>query len=137
MLFRSDLAPDMATPVAVGTRVFGIHDGLVELDAAHGLATVRRDDVGGLATYAAVVAKPGRLLVVGNNGRLMLFDITGGGCRLASACDAFTDTEGERCNPVYSHPALVGTRLFIRGEHEIACLELAESMEDIAAQAAR
>jgi outer membrane protein assembly factor BamB len=125
-LARSDdLSPDMATPVAVGTRIFGIQECVIELNAAQGLATVQRGEAGGLDTYAAVMAGSDRLLVIGNKGRLMMYDITGGGCRLACECDAFTEMEGAACNPIYSHPAIVGTRLFIRGEHEIACLELA------------
>lgn len=120
-----DLAPDMATPVALGTRIFGIQECVIELDAARGLATVHRGDTGGLDTYAAVMAGPDRLLAIGNKGRLMMYDLTEGGCRLASECDAFAEMQGAAACPVYSHPAIVGTRLFIRGEHEIACLELA------------
>lgn len=125
-LARSDdLSPDMATPVAVGSRIFGVQECVIELDAARALDTVHRGDTGSLETYAAVVAGPERLLVIGNRGRLMMYDISDGGCRLASECDAFVEMEGAAGNPIYSHPAIVGTRLFIRGEHEIACLELA------------
>lgn len=124
-----DLAPDMATPVAVGTRVFGVQERVLELDAAQGLATAHRGDTGGMETYAAVVAGPDRLLVIGNKGRLMMYDISGSGCRLDSECDAFAEMDGAAGNPLYSHPAIVGTRLFIRGEHEIACLELAPLSE--------
>jgi ABC-type phosphate/phosphonate transport system substrate-binding protein len=129
-LARSDdLAPDMATPVSVGTRIFGIQECVIELDAARGLATVQRGETGGLDTYAAVIAGHDRLLAIGNKGRLMMYDISGAGCRLASECDAFAEMQGAACNPVYSHPAIVGTRLFIRGEHEITCLELSPPTE--------
>lgn len=125
---RSDeLSPDMSTPVAVGDRVFGVQGRLIELDAANGLAVVHRGDADRLDTYAAVVAGPASLLVIGNDGMLMLYDIFAGRCRQLTRCEGLAqDGTG---NPVYSHPALVGTRLYIRGDHEITCLELAAEGE--------
>lgn len=123
-----DLAPDMSTPVAVGQRIFGVQERLIELDAANGLATVYRGDAAHLDTYAAVIAGPKSLLVVGNDGLLILYDINAGGCGQVSQCRAFAEAEATG-SPVYSHPAMVGTRLFIRGPHEIVCLELSPETE--------
>jgi len=96
---------------------------VIELDAANALAVVHRGDEDRLDTYAAVVAGAASLLVIGNDGMLMLYDISAGRCRQVARCQGLTqDRTG---NPVYSHPALVGTRLYIRGDHEIACLEMA------------
>jgi hypothetical protein len=40
--------------------------------------------------------------------------------RLIDRCQLFHDDTG-----VYSHPALVGTRLYVRGSESVCCVELA------------
>jgi len=119
------LAAEMATPVVVGRRVFCVQDRLLDLDMGAGLRSTPHTDTRFLDTYAAAVASRDSLLVIGNNCRLMLFDIGDAGCRLVSSVAALEHSATAPAFPVYAHPALVGTRLFLRGANEIACLELA------------
>jgi outer membrane protein assembly factor BamB len=120
-----DLAPEMATPVVFGGTLVGVQDRLVTLNLAASLKTLGSADAPSLATYAAVIAGPTSLLAIGNGGRLLMYDLEGGACRLVSEADVFEgDGDGSKA-PVYSHPAIVGTRLFIRGANELACVELA------------
>jgi outer membrane protein assembly factor BamB len=125
-----DLSAEMATPVAVGRYVIGTQDRLVALDAADALRTLTTLEEPSLATYAAVIAGPASVLTVGNGGRLALYDVTKDGCRLNSTTTVLpaSESSGAQC-PVYSHPAIVGTRLYIRGSHDLVCVDLAIAEE--------
>jgi outer membrane protein assembly factor BamB/ABC-type phosphate/phosphonate transport system substrate-binding protein len=121
--------PEMSTPLGVAGRIYGVEHGLVCLecpldDSADGLAPVgeRLTDplLGG---YAACFATSRRLLVVGNGGTLLLFNITGGRPILSGTLRLFDDGPDE---PLYSSAALCGTRLFIRGPQGLACVELGD-----------
>jgi hypothetical protein len=57
------------------------------------------------------------LLVIGK-GELLLLR-TDGGQQIIARQKVF----GEKVN-IYSHPALVGNRLFIRGESKLLCIQL-------------
>jgi len=125
-----DLSAEMATPIAIGRRVIGIQDRLVTLDADDALRTLTNLEEPSLATYAAAIAGPANVLTVGNGGRLTLYDVDEFGCRLNSTTTVLptSDSSDARC-PVYSHPAIVGTRLYIRGSHELVCVDLASDEE--------
>jgi outer membrane protein assembly factor BamB len=119
------LAPDASTPVVTGGRVFGVHGGLHCLDARDGLRPIwRSDDVDGtLGDYASLIADERRVLVVSVRGELILLD--------AKAADASAIVSRVRVFDddveVYSHPALVGTRLYIRGGSSVVCIDLGTS----------
>jgi len=121
-----ELAAEMSTPVVVGRHVIGIQDRLIVLDADDSLRTLTALDDPFLATYAAVVSGPENVLVIGNGGRLALYDVADGGCRLNSTATVLPASEPSdaKC-PIYSHPAIVGTRLYIRGPHDLVCVDLA------------
>lgn len=127
----TELASEMATPVVVGDRVFCVQDRLMDLDINAGLRSTPHEGGRFLDTYAAAVASRDSLLVIGNNCHLLLFDIGADGCRLVSSLAALEQSATAPAFPVYAHPALVGTRLFMRGCNEIACLELAAVDADI------
>jgi outer membrane protein assembly factor BamB/ABC-type phosphate/phosphonate transport system substrate-binding protein len=123
------LSAEMATPVAIGRHVIGIQDRLVALDASDSLRTLATFDEPSLATYAAVIAGPAHVLTVGNGGRLALYDVAEVGCRLNSTTTVLPASESsEARSPVYSHPAIVGTRLYIRGSHDLVCVDLANEV---------
>jgi len=123
-----DLAAEMATPVVVGRHVIGTQDRLIALDAGDKLRTASVFEEPSLATYAAIIAGPNSVLTVGNSGRLGLYDVNDDGCQLNSAATVLPadESSGARC-PIYSHPAIVGTRLYIRGSHDLVCVDLASS----------
>jgi outer membrane protein assembly factor BamB/ABC-type phosphate/phosphonate transport system substrate-binding protein len=122
-----DLAPDTSTPVFTGGRVFGAHGGLHCLDAKGGaLRPVWRSDDAAIGDYASLFADDRRVLVVTARGELILLDATAAagdaGAAIVSRVRMFDDDV-----QVYSHPALVGTRLYIRGDDSVTCIELGAS----------
>ena len=111
------LHPDMSTPVIVGGRLFCVKDFLFCLDVQDGLNESWRLRDRSIGDYAAIIASDDRILVIGK-GELLLYDASGGGQLLAR------QKVFEQSTNVYSHPALVGDRLFIRGETKLKCIRL-------------
>ena len=110
--------------------MIGIQDRLVALDAGDSLRTLTTLEEPSLATYAAVIAGPAHVLTIGNGGRLALYDIADGGCSLNSTTTVLpASQESDAVCPVYSHPAIVGTRLYIRGSNDLVCVDLAGEEE--------
>jgi outer membrane protein assembly factor BamB len=114
-----DLAPDSHTPVVVGDRVYGVWNGLYCLDLAAGLKTRWHADHDALNGYASIIASEDRLLITSVDGMVLLVDPTGDKFRLAGQWRVFDDDHG-----VYSYPAIVGTRLYLRGSAEVVCIDL-------------
>jgi outer membrane protein assembly factor BamB len=119
------LQPEMSTPLCVAGRIYGVEHELVCLECpgpepAAELATVGRHADPILGSYAACFGTSRRLLVVGNAGTLMLFDTSGERPTPLGTLPLFDQTD----EPLYSSPALCGTRLFIRGPKGLACVDL-------------
>jgi outer membrane protein assembly factor BamB len=115
-----DLSPDAQSPIVIGNRLFGIWDGLFCLDVSGGLKALwtARDDA--FSEYATLIGSPQRVLMTTLHGELLLIDAQSPDYRLIDRSQLFHDDSG-----VYSHPALVGTRLYMRGSNSICCVELA------------
>jgi ABC-type phosphate/phosphonate transport system substrate-binding protein len=114
-----DLAPDTATPVVVEGLVFGCSRGLVCLDPYDRLKTLYRAESDGLfKEHATFIAGGGRVLAVTVGGELVLFKAARDGFTLVDRLRVFDGTE------VWSHPALVGNRLYLRSMNEICCILL-------------
>ncbi len=115
-----ELSPDSATPVVTRGRVYGAHNGLHSLSVQNGLKPVwqRSDDAAG--DFATLIADGERVLVISLSGELVLLDATKDKCAVISRLKIFEDAV-----EVYSHPALVGTRLYLRGGMSVLCVELA------------
>ncbi|MEN6338011.1 MAG: PhnD/SsuA/transferrin family substrate-binding protein [Phycisphaerales bacterium] len=113
------LAPDTSTPVAIDGLVFGCFRGLHCLDLNDNLNTLYSADGGGAFNdYTALVAGNDRILAVTVKGELIL---------LKAAREKFTPISRLRLfegTEVWSHPALVGDRLYIRSMKEICCFLL-------------
>jgi outer membrane protein assembly factor BamB len=118
------LAPDTSTPVVTAGRVFGAHGGLHCLDARDALRPVWRNDDVKLGDHASLIADERRVLVVTGSGELILLDATAadGASAIVSRVRVFDDDA-----EVYSHPALVGTRLYVRGGSSVVCIDLGAS----------
>lgn len=112
------LTPDMSSPVVVGERIFCVHRLLVCLDLSAELNEVYRQRDPALADYGAIIADDQRLLIIGK-GELLLVDASSEQFRLISRMAIF-----EQKLPIFSHPALVGDRLYIRGENSLMALDL-------------
>jgi outer membrane protein assembly factor BamB/ABC-type phosphate/phosphonate transport system substrate-binding protein len=114
------LAPDTTTPVVTCGRVFGAHLGLHCLEVQNGLKQVwhREDDA--LGDYATLIADDERVLVITLGGELILLDGRSEQCTIISRLRVFADDV-----EVYSYPALVGNRLYVRGGSSVVCVDLA------------
>jgi outer membrane protein assembly factor BamB len=117
-----ELSPDTASPVVSNGRVFGAKSGrLYCLDLECGLEPVWERDEENLGDHASFIADDERVLVVTLAGELILLDARVETCAVISRMRLF-----EEDVEMYSHPALVGTRLYARGGASFVCVELGE-----------
>jgi outer membrane protein assembly factor BamB/ABC-type phosphate/phosphonate transport system substrate-binding protein len=116
------LATDTCTPVARDCRVFCASGQLLTLDANDGLKVlaILKDDA--FTDYAPLLISAERLLVQARGGELLLVDTTGDEPRIVSRAHLAADED--RAADLYTAPAIVGTRLFVRTEREVVCVEL-------------
>ena len=112
------LAPDMHTPVVVGNRLFGIDKKLHCLNLVD-LKPLWTAEDPAFFEYAIIIATEDKLLIMSQNGQLLLVDAAADSFKLLSRLTAFPDEGG-----VYAHPALVGKRLYLRSSTHLVCLEL-------------
>jgi ABC-type phosphate/phosphonate transport system substrate-binding protein/outer membrane protein assembly factor BamB len=117
------LAPDVSTPVVVGNRAFCVRAAMYCLDLSNGLQPVWIGEDDAFRDYSPLIASDDRVLAVGEGGELILVDVTADEFRIVSRLDLFGDGPA-RSAEMLSHPALVGTRLYFRGEKELVCVEL-------------
>jgi len=115
----ADLSPNTVTPVVTGGRVFGAQPGLSCLDLEHGLKQVWHHEDEGLGDHVTLFADEERVLVVTLGGELILLDGRADHCEILSRLRLF---EGDV--EVYSHPAVVGTRLYARGGSMVVAVDL-------------
>ncbi len=116
---HADLAPDTASHVVLGRRVFGCWNALFCLDLENGLRPIWSVEDHGFDDHASLIVSQDRLLVTTMQGELLLFDATADEVKELGRQRLFADgTE------VYSHPALVGSRLYVRNTDSILCVEL-------------
>ncbi len=111
------LRPDMSSPVLVGKHLYCVNQFLYCLDASDDLKELWRLRDPALSDYGSLIASEDRLLVVGD-GELLLLK-TDGSKTILSRQRVFDSPDR-----IYSHPALVGNKLFIRGETRLKCVQL-------------
>ncbi len=116
---NDDLAPDTSTPVVLGNRVFGCWSNLFCLDLDNGLKPIWTGEDQSFRNYVSLIAGEGRVLVTTTTGELLLVDAGAPQLRIISRMRAF-----EEDSDLHSHPALVGTKLYIRNNDLVRCLEL-------------
>ncbi len=109
------LRTTMSTPIVIGNKIFCVKDFLFCLNAADLSERWRLRDRA-FGDHAATFATEEYLLVIGK-GELLLMAIDGK--KILSRCTVFDQPQ-----VLYSHPALLGNRLFIRGEHGLKCINL-------------
>ena len=113
---QCDLAPDSSTPVVLGGRVFGCHGELFCLDATS-LKTLWTSNDKAFGDYVSLIGGSDRVLAATVRGELLLLDANGDRFELISRLQV---VDGD----MYSHPALVGNRLYLRGPDSVRCLIL-------------
>jgi outer membrane protein assembly factor BamB len=119
MATYADLAPDCHSPVAAGGRLFGVAGSLHCLDLANGLEPLWTNDDRAFADYASIIASADRVLVATHRGELWLFDARSTDGQPISKLAAIDQGDG-----MYSHPAIAGKRLYLRGSHAAYCIDL-------------
>jgi ABC-type phosphate/phosphonate transport system substrate-binding protein/outer membrane protein assembly factor BamB len=122
------LAPDTSSPVVVGNRAFCVRLDMFCLDLANGLAPIWIGQDKAFCDYSPLIASDDRVLAVGAGGELILVDALADDFRILSRLKLFGDDPSQRAE-VLAHPALVGTRLYFRGEKELVCVDLAPSAD--------
>ena len=116
---NEDLAPDTHTPIVVGDRLFGVWDELYCLDLKANLKAVWTGEAKTFHQYTSLIASENRLLAMGIHGELLLIDPTADQYRELSKVEIVEDDSG-----VFSHPAIVGDRLYVRTSSDMRCLAL-------------
>jgi outer membrane protein assembly factor BamB len=114
------LRPDSHTPVVTAGRVFGIWNGLHCLDQKK-LTLIWRSRDPAFSRYGTLVASADRVLAITLAGELILFDPAADAFKPISRVKLLEDESG-----IHSHPAFVGTRMYLRGDAELLCVELNE-----------
>ncbi|MBM4038545.1 MAG: hypothetical protein FJ290_08530 [Planctomycetes bacterium] len=117
------LAPDTATPVALDGLVVGASGRLVCLDLHDGLKTLWQDESEEFAHHCSFIAGPRRVLAMAQAGRLHLLAASRRGLRRLGSLDLFGDVAATE-RDVWSHPALVGNRLYVRNLLGVYCFLL-------------
>jgi outer membrane protein assembly factor BamB len=123
-----DLRPDTATPVAIGDRLFGCFGGELfcldlrtESDDAQPLKDLWIEEDDAYLDHVSVIGHAERILVSSCAGELLLLTTSGEEYELLGRLSIF----GDDCE-LMSHPALVGTRIFMRDGVKLVCVELKE-----------
>jgi outer membrane protein assembly factor BamB len=115
----TDLSPDTTTPVVTNGRIFGMSHEKIHCLDARTLQPIWKLDEEGLGDHASLIADDHRVLIMTMRTELILIDAAANDSPVISRLNLFDDVE------VYSHPALIGTRLFARGSDNIVCFDLA------------
>jgi outer membrane protein assembly factor BamB len=113
------LSHDSHTPVVVGDRVFGVKRGLHCLDHTEKLKLLWEGEDKGFADYCSIIASETRVLIVTMRSELILVDAAADKFRVLNRVTIFDNEKG-----LYSHPAIVGSKMYIRSGTTIACIDL-------------
>jgi outer membrane protein assembly factor BamB/ABC-type phosphate/phosphonate transport system substrate-binding protein len=118
------LAPDTSTPVVVDGKVFGCWGRKAYcLDARRGLKQLWSVKDDAFEDYGAVIGGNGRVLFIGLDGTLLLVRARGDKYEQISRLKLIGEDEEDE---IWSHPALVGDRLYVRTLNRLICLDLAQ-----------
>jgi len=122
---NDDLVPDMVSPVVADGLVFGCCGSLFCLDLDHGLGlkTAWESEDVHYGDYCTFIAGNGRVLVTSQDGWLHLLETSAEKHHCVSRVELFPDVPAER-REVWSHPALVGNRLYVRNRVAVYCYRI-------------
>jgi len=120
---NEDLAPDTATPVVLDGMVLANFGGLMCLDVGDGLKTLWEVEDDDLCEYCTFIAGNGHVLVTTQTGKLYLVKADKQRFDCVAKLDLFDDVPLED-RDVWSHPALVGNRIYVRNMLAVYCFLL-------------
>jgi outer membrane protein assembly factor BamB len=115
-----DLAPDMITPVAYDGMVFCPHNANLYCLDAKTLELLWKQRDMAFYSYTSLVAGNGHVMILTIDGELLLVRANRKQYQLVARLRLFDNKKTE----VWSHPALVKGRLYVRHESSINCLVL-------------
>ena len=118
-----DLSPDTSTPVLADGMLLGNFGGLVCLDLDDGLRTLWETQDDDFCDYCSFIAGNGHVLVTTQSGRLHLLKSDKQRCRRVATLELFEDVPAAD-REVWSHPALVGNRFYVRNLLAAYCFVL-------------
>lgn len=119
MTHLSEIAPDTHSPVAVGDRLFVVWQGLHCLALSGNLQEVWKASDKVFERHTSLMASTERVLVLTHDAELLLIDGRAAEYRLLGRQRVLPEETG-----LLSHPALLGRKLFVRGNSEIVCVAL-------------
>jgi hypothetical protein len=103
----------------IGDRVFGVWNKLYCLDLKNDLKELWTNEDNVYLSYASIIATDKLVLVTTIEGELLLIDAASKDGKPISRVKLLKDEQG-----VYSHPALVGTKFYLRGNSSLIGVEL-------------
>jgi hypothetical protein len=118
-----ELRPDISTPIVVGNRVFCVNNHLYCLDLKNNLRNAWVGDDDAFGNCAPLIASDNRLLILGLGGELLLINPKADKFKVTSRLALFDNSRSKRTE-LLSHPALVRSRLYLRGESELICADI-------------
>jgi ABC-type phosphate/phosphonate transport system substrate-binding protein len=117
------LAPDVSSPAVAGGRAFCVWGDMFCLDLADHLQPLWVGEDDAFCDSAPLFVTDQLVLTFGRGGELLLIDALSPNFHIISRLHLFTDPASRRAE-LLAHPALVGTRLYVRGERELVCVDL-------------
>lgn len=123
LALNEDLIPDTSTPVVHNGLVLGSCFSLMCLDQKDGLRTLWEHDEEPFGDYVSIIAGNGHFLVTTQMGTVSLVKADPAGFQSVGSLDLFDDV-ADTDRDVWSHPALVGNRLYIRNMLAVYCFLL-------------
>ncbi|MFO0811371.1 MAG: PQQ-binding-like beta-propeller repeat protein [Gemmataceae bacterium] len=115
------MAPETASPVAIGDRMFGLPGGLHCINVSANLKPVWVGQDDELGDHASLIASGSRVLIVTMTAEAILIDATANTFRILGRHKLVANEDG-----VYAHPAVVGTTLYLRGSDAVYAFELSQ-----------
>ncbi len=117
--WNPNLKPDTSTPIATNGLLFGCSGGLFCLDLSDQLKTLYAvNEDAAFKNHAAFIAGNDRVLALSVEGELVLLKASRAAFTPISRLPLGKDVEA------WSHPALVGKRLYVRSMKEVCCILL-------------
>ena len=116
----ADLAPDMISPVVYDQMIFGCHDEHLYCLDANSLKLLWKVRDEAYEGFVTLIAGNRRVMIVTIDGELLLVRADRKKYELISRLKVFTGEKTE----VWSHPALVDGRLYLRDKASVTCLLL-------------
>ncbi|HMP17620.1 MAG TPA: PQQ-binding-like beta-propeller repeat protein, partial [Gemmatales bacterium] len=120
-----ELAPETHTPVVIGHYVYGVWNRMFCLDLKSGLKVAWSHEDDAFIGHANIIADQERLLITTSDGEVVLIEANADACKVVGRMRVFDDEKS-----LYSHPALVGNRLYMRSSNSLVALELPRTPSD-------